>query len=68
MLFEGQVTIRLADDFSSFVTTVRYAKVFAKVNEYSLGEPAESGLAEDRETTQPHHQASPPKARDVHHS
>jgi hypothetical protein len=68
MLFERQVTIRLADDFSAFVSTVRYAKLFAKVTEYSLGQRAASEAPEDRafaELRSPH---SLPKARDVHHS
>lgn len=39
-IFDKEIFIRLEDDFSSFVSTVTYAKVFSRTKEYSLDTPA----------------------------
>ncbi|MBZ5611380.1 MAG: hypothetical protein LAP38_24215 [Acidobacteriia bacterium] len=51
MLLEGKVYIRLTEDFSAFVCTVRYAGIFSKAAEYSLDVPAAPELRDERNVT-----------------
>lgn len=47
-LFEQEVYIRLADDNASFVCTVKYARLYAKVTEFALDRlPTPDVLDED---------------------